>query len=703
MSDKIRDEHQRRGAVVYIRQSTPTQLTENRESQRRQYGLADRARELGFQRVDVIDEDLGRSGSGLVERPGFQRVVAAVCSGEVGAVLSIEASRLARNGRDWHHLIDLCGLTGTLVIDADGIYDPRLSNDRLLLGLKGTMSEFELSLLRQRSSEAIRSKASRGELEFCLPVGLCWTRAGKIELDPDRRVQEGIRLIFRKFDALGSARQVLLWFRRKKVTLPAATYGDPDRKPIWRLPTYNTIHAVLTNPLYAGAYAFGRTTDRTRVVDGKARKTRGHEKPRDQWTVLIRDHHPGYVSWETYERNQVTLAENAHMKKRMAPKAGRGGRALLTGLLRCRRCGRMLHVTYVGLGGRAQRYHCRGANINHGEHMCISFGGLRPDQAVAAALLEVVQPKAIEAALDAAQRIAREQSDEQRAISMELEQARYEARLSARRYEGVDPDNRLVAAELEARWNASLGRVRELEARLEQAKKEPTRATAVKREDLFALANDLPSVWNSDAADMRLKQRIVRLLIREIVADVDDGASEIVLVIHWMGGRHTDLRIPKNKTGHHGHTTSETASDVVRRMAGRWPDEQIAATLNRLRLRTGTGNNWNDQRVYQLRRRLGLLNLPAQDPEATPASLTLEQTAERLGVSATVVRKMIERKQLPATQVVPSAPWEIPVAAVQAEATRRLASAANARGQGRRRGAADARTLKLPGVDPSET
>jgi len=419
--------------------------------------------------------------------------------------------------------------------------------------------------------------------------------------------------------------------------------------------------------------------------------------------VLIRNHHPGYVSWETYERNEVTLAENAHMKKRMAPKAGRGGRALLTGLLRCRRCGRMLHVTYVGPGGRTQRYHCRGANINHGEHMCICFGGLRPDQAVAAALLEVVQPKATEAALNAAERIAREQSDEQRAVSMELEQARYDARLSARRYEGVDPDNRLVAAELEARWNASLTRVRELEARLEEAKSESARGRAVNREDLLALASDLPDVWNSDAADMRLKQRIVRLLIREIVADIDDGATEIVLVIHWIGGRHTELRIPKNKTGQHGRVTSETASEVIRRMAGRWSDEQIAATLNRLRLRTGTGTSWNDQRVYQARRRSGLLNLPTHDPAASPTILTLEQAAEHLGISARVVRKMIERKQLPATQAVPSAPWEIPIAALDAEAIRRLAAAANARGQARRRQAADARTLKLPGLDPSET
>lgn len=701
MSEKIRDEHIRRSAMVYVRQSTLTQVTENRESQRRQYALADRARELGFWRVEVIDDDLGRSGSGLVERPGFQRLVAAVCTGEVGAVLSIEASRLARNGRDWHHLIDLCGFVGTLVIDADGVYDPRLINDRLLLGLKGTMSEFELSILRQRSLEAIRSKARRGELEFCLPVGLCWTRAGKIELDPDRRVQEGIRLVFRKFDALGSARQVLLWFRRNKVTLPAATYGDADRKPVWKLPIYNTIHAVLTNPFYAGAYVFGRTEDRTRVIEGKARKTRGHEKAQGQWTVLIRDHHPGYVSWATYERNQATLAENAHMKKRMARKAGRGGRALLAGLLRCMRCGRMLHVSYGGVEGRAPRYQCRGASTNHGEDRCVSFGGLRPDQVVSATLLDVVQPKAIDAALQAADHVTQEHADQLRAISLELEQTRYEAGLAARRYESVDPDNRLVAAELEERWNAGLARVRELESHLEKARQVSKPPVAVDRETLLSLAANLPAVWNSDAADMRLKQRIVRLLVHEIVADVDERASEIVLVIHWAGGRHTELRVPKNKTGRHSRGTSEDATEVVRRMAGRWPDEQIAATLNRLRLRTGAGNTWNELRVRGVSQRLGL---PAHDPSASaPATLTLKQAAQRLGVSATVVRKLIKGKRLPATQAAPAAPWEILATALDAESIRQVAEAARAGGCAVRQRAADAATLQLPGIIPADS
>jgi DNA invertase Pin-like site-specific DNA recombinase len=662
---KVTADHVKRRAIVYIRQSSPIQVANNLESQRRQYALADQARQLGFQQVEVIDEDLGRSGSGQVDRPGFARLVAEVCTGSVGAVFCIEASRLARNGRDWHHLIELCGLVRALVVDPDGVYDPGLLNDRLLLGLKGTMSEFELNLLRQRCQEAIRQKARRGELQFALPIGYRWAPNGKVEKDPDRRIQQAIELVFAKMEEFGSARQVLLWFRGEKVSLPALMHGESGRELIWKLPVYNTIWHMLRNPMYACAYAFGKTEARTRVVGGRARKTIGHSKPVENWTVLIRDHHSGYITWEQYERNQALLADNAHMKSRMEPKAGRGGRSLLAGLLRCRRCGRMLHVAYSGTRSEVPRYHCRGAHLNHGTAWCISFGGLRPDQAITAEILKAVEGNAVEAAVEAATRVAEQRRQQRQALALELEQAQYEARLAGRRYEAVDPDNRLVAAELEARWNTALRSVGEVEARLRQLETTGHETARIPdKESLVSLAQNLPAVWNAKTTDMRLKQRITRILIQEIVADVDESAGEIVLIIHWAGGRHSELRVKKNLTGHHSRCTNMEAVEIIRRMAGRFPDEQIAATLNRLGLKTGSGNNWVELRVRTAR---SYHKLPSYDPKFRQNILTLEEASESLGVSHKVVRRLIDSNVITATQVVPWAPWEIPAESIQSE------------------------------------
>ena len=367
MSAKITPDHLGRSAVVYVRQSTMSQVMGNLESQRRQYDLAGAAQTAGFLAVTVIDDDLGRSGSGNTHRPGFERLVAMVCSGNVGAVYCIEASRLARNGRDWHQLIDLCALAGALVIDPDGAYDPRLVNDRLLLGLEGTMSEYELSLLRQRGIAARDPKARRGEYRFMLPPGFSWSEAGKIDLDLDEHVVEMVRLVFAKFRQLGSARQVFLWLRSADLKMPVVLRNIDVYKLIWKAPAYHSVMQILHNPLYAGAYAFGRKTQRTRIVDGRARKVSGLDKPQEEWNVLLRDNHAGCISWQDYEDNQRLLLENAHMKKNCARKSARGGRALLTGLMRCGRCGRMMRVFYGQAKGHAHRYQCRGDDAHVSE------------------------------------------------------------------------------------------------------------------------------------------------------------------------------------------------------------------------------------------------------------------------------------------------------------------------------------------------
>jgi DNA invertase Pin-like site-specific DNA recombinase len=672
MNPKLTTERLNRRAIVYIRQSSPGQVLHNQESQRRQYGLVDRARELGFGDVVMIDDDLGRSGDGSVERPGFQRLVGEVCTGEVGAVFCIEASRVARNGRDWHHLIELCGLVGAVIVDPDGVYDPGLINDRLLLGVKGTMSEFELGLLRQRSVEAIRQKARRGELQYCLPVGYLWTTEGKVQMDPDQRVQQALHMVYSKMTELGSVRQVLLWFRRERVELPMRIFDQPGGQTVWNLPIYNTILKLLTNPIYAGAYAFGKTQARTTVVEGRARKTDGHKKPRSEWTVLIPDHHPGYISWEQYERNQAKIAANAYMKSRMEPKAGRGGKGLLAGLLRCRRCGRMLHISYTGRRSVVLRYQCKGAQINHGEDWCISFGGIRIDQAVADEVLRAIGGNAVEAALEAAERMRAHRQDQRRSVELELEQARYEAKLAARRYEAVDPDQRLVAAELEVRWNVALTKVQELDDRLRRFDQGTNLPAIPDKAVLLSLAQDLPAVWNSPMTDMRLKQRIVRILIEEIVTDVDQEKQEVVLLIHWAGGQHSELRVKKNGLGKHQRCTKVEAVEVVRQMSGKYPDEEIAATLNRLGLRTGAGNTWSTQRVYALRH---YHELPSNKVSHTQTGVvTLQEAAHRLGVSTSSVRRMIELKVIPAVQAVECAPWEIPEDALQSEAAQRAAS-----------------------------
>jgi DNA invertase Pin-like site-specific DNA recombinase len=655
MTNKLTVEHLQRRAIVYVRQSTPAQVLLHKESRLRQYKLADYAQQLGFTEVETIDDDLGRSGSGLVQRPGFQRLVAEVCAGSVAAVFCLEASRLARNGRDWHHLIDLCALVGALLIDPEGIYDPRLSNDRLLLGLRGSMSEFELNVLRQRSLGAIRQKAQRGEYRFRLPVGFFWTEDSKIELDSDLRVQNAIRLVLRKFEELGSARQVFLWCRAENITLPSIGYRG-NRNADWIVPRKHTILSMLKNPCYAGAYAYGRTESRTVVDAGRARKTEGHKKPLKDCIVLLRDHHPGYIFWDEFERNQKLLARNAHMNSRMSVQAGRGGRSLLAGKLRCRRCGHMLGVHYLGAKRQVVRYQC----LNE-MNQCISFGGTRPEQAVSSEILKVVQPYAIDAALQATDQIRQQQDGRLRALEMELEQAKYEARLAARRYESVDPDNRLVASELESRWNATLKHIQHLEDDLDRAKTRSTTAPTVGRDQLLWLADNLPAIWDAPATDARLRQRIVGILIHEIVVDVDDETSQVILVVHWMGGRHSEIQVAKQKSGQNSRCTPSKAIDVIRQMASFYHDRDIALTLNRLRIKTGTGETWNEARIRAARSHQ---NIPCYKAEEMDRSTVLSQeaAARQLGVSATLIRRLVELNILPAAQILPGAPWQIKAA-----------------------------------------
>jgi excisionase family DNA binding protein len=652
-SDVLPEAVLRRKAVVYIRQSTPAQVQTNTESRRRQYELVDVARSRGFRDVEIIDDDLGRSASGTVARPGFEKLVAWLCAGEVGAVLCFDASRLARNGRDWHHLLELCGLVEARMIDLDGVYDPCRPNDRLLLGMKGSISEFELGVLRARMLDAARSKARRGELRIPVPLGYTWHRDVGLGLDPDLRVQEVIRLIFTRFRECGSARQVLLRMSAEQVHFPRPSDGKRMIALEWRAIRYRNVISVLKNPFYAGTYAYGKSEKRTEIVGGHLRKSYGHHKPLEQWEVLLKDHHEGYIEWTEFERNQALLAANAYGKAG-GVKSGRGGRALLAGLLSCGRCGRKLPVVYTGKAPGRPVYRCDRPNLMLGLPRCLGFGGSRVDAAVATELLRALQPLAIEAALEAERVHMESQNGRHRIAELELQQARYEATLAERRYAACDPDNRLIATQLEKNWEAALRRVEAYQARLD-ADRTPDPTANVP--DFTGLAGDLSVAWNAPGTTMRARQRLVRALIKDIVADVDEQAREVILVIHWRGGQHSQLRIKKPRTGEHECRTPEEALAVMRSMAGRWDDDQIAASLNRMGMRTGQGKSWNAKRVGSLRRVHDIHAYRSADKNGE--WLTMSEAAAKLGVTNHVIRRLIHDRILAAEQVVPGAPYQI--------------------------------------------
>jgi excisionase family DNA binding protein len=668
---KITPEHLVRDAIVYVRQSTAFQVTQNLESQRRQYGLAERARQLGWSDVEVIDEDLGRSGAGT-RRPGFEKLLAAICEGRVGAVLSLEASRLARNGRDWHTLLEFCGLVGTLIIDEDGIYDAASPNDRLLLGMKGTMSEMELSVFRQRSIGAMKQKARRGELFLTVAVGYVKADGNRIEKDADRRVQEAIALVFRKFAELQTIRQVLVWCRQEKMLLPALGEGAANRI-IWRLPVYPTVHHMLTNPVYAGAYAFGRRTARVKIENGRKRVVRSMQRDWRSWEVLLRDHHEGYISWAEFERNQQLIADNANGKRFMSRGAVRPGEALLSGLFRCARCGKKLHVRY----GQTYRYECVGAFNQLAAARCITFGGMRVDRVLAKEVLDRVQPLGVEAALAVIEARSQQRSEKKAQLELALQQARYEAARAQRQYDGVDPENRLVAGELERRWNERLVAVRELELEIDRLDADRAPAlTATDRERLMSLGQDLRQAWESSGTTPETRKKIIRTVVEEIIVDIVGDTLE--LVIHWQGGDHTRLVVKRNRAGQTRWTTDAEVVDLVRALARQMPDETIAAVLNRSGKSTGHGNSWTRGRICSLRRQYDI-TIYRDGERADRGEVTLDEAATALAVSKSTIRRLIAEGVLSAKQHCKGAPWIIRLADLERDEIRCQADARRSR------------------------
>jgi DNA invertase Pin-like site-specific DNA recombinase len=671
MSDKIHSHHLQRRAILYVRQSSTFQATHNLESQKLQYAMQARLQQLGWAEVEVVDEDLGRSASGSVVRAGFERMVAEVCLGRVGAVAAREVSRFARNSRDWQQLVEVCRLVDTLLIDQESVYSPRLSNDRLLLGVKGSLNEYELDLLRQRAWEARLEKARRGELVVAAPVGFLKAEGQRLEKDPDQRVQQAVRLVFRKFQELGTVRQTLLWFLEEGLPLPARR---PGGETVWRRPTYASLYQILTNPAYGGAYAYGKTGVAPRLHPDEARAGR-RRKPQPEWLVLIPGKHDGYLSWEQFQQVQQQIAANVTGEAR--PGAAKRGAALLAGVLRCRRCGRKLVVHYTGRDHDVLRYCCRRGWLDQAEPRCINFGGLPVDEAIRREVLRVVQPGAVEAARLAGLQAEQTRDEALAALERELEAARYAAGRAARQFDAADPENRLVAAELERRWEGALRRVQELERRVAERQAACDRCPPPSSEELADLAADLEAVWADPDCDVRLQKRIVQALIREVVADVDMDRKETVLTIHWEGGAHTELRLPRRGRGQCRPTAADIVA-AVRVLARVNSDRAIAGVLNRHGLLTGRGNRWTAMRVVSLRNHHGIACYRAE-VKAAEGWLNLTEAAAALGVTPRTLRQAAERGEIPSEHPLAEGPWVFRRANLETEAARLVVERARLR------------------------
>ncbi|MBI2803352.1 MAG: recombinase family protein [Planctomycetes bacterium] len=659
---KVKPSHSARQAFIYVRQSSVSQVEHNRESTARQYALGDRAQQLGWPKdnVVIIDDDLGLSGATTNKRSGFARMISEVALGHVGMILGLEVSRLARNNADWYRLLELCGLTDTLIGDADGVYHPALFNDRLLLGLKGTMSEAELHIIRARLDGGIRNKAARGELRRGLPVGFVWgDDDGEVLFHPDEAVVTAVRSVFERFAEFGSARRVWLWLRAEAPSFPLQ--DGPDGQIRWVAPTYTAVHHILTNPVYAGAYTYGKSRCERYVDENGTVRKRIRKLPMDQWGVLIREHHAGFIDWATYESIQKRLDSNTRPGPHRKGGVVREGAALLQGVGVCGHCGRRLSTHYRGRNS-TPGYHCAGKNIVEGRGLyCLNVGGVAIDEAVAQAFIEAVTPAAVDAMKTAVEQAHGTHDTALMQWRLEIERLRYEAGKAERRYRAVEPENRLVARGLEADWECKLRELANAEADLRR--RESQRLATVSPDQLHrlrVLSTDLKRVWYAATTTDRDRKELLRTILEEAVLNLKRTEGQAHLILRWRGGAITTLDVAVPRFRPEGPRTDEDTIALLRRLALLYPDEVIAGILNRQGRKTAMGERFTANQVGSLRRYREIPRFqPSDEPPPNGELVSIRKAAEVLGMNTSSIHRWLADGFIQGDQVTPGAPWQI--------------------------------------------
>jgi DNA invertase Pin-like site-specific DNA recombinase len=664
---KIRPEHLEGRAFIYVRQSSLMQVRHNTTSTARQYDLVQRALDLGWERenVIVIDQDQGHSGATAVGRDGFQSLIAEVGLGHAGAVLSLEASRLARSNSDWYRLLEICALTDTLVVDEEGVYDPSQYNDRLLLGFKGTMSEAELHWLRQRLLGGKLEKASQGKLRFRLPAGYVYAETGQVVFDPDEQVQAAVGLVFALFDELGTACAVVKHFRIHKLLFPQRYWGgERDGELIWAPLRHSRVINILHNPTYAGAYVYGRTKTRTKLLPGEPPRIKGRTRRvlSEDWPIVIQDAHPAYLTWEQFLRNQHQLDDNRTFRAEDWRGAVREGAALLQGIVLCGQCGRRMTIRYLSLKEcTAPSYECVHERKQYLGRSCQSIRGDGIDAAVARALLDAMQPAQLEVSLATLEQLEARAHQIDQQWQLRLERAQYQADLARRRFMAVDPDNRLVARNLERNWNDKLLDIQHLEQEYATLPKPAAQlASPAERQRILSLAQDFPRLWQAETTSQTERKQLLRFLVKDVT--LTRQATTIHIGIRWQTEALTELEIPRLQKRAEVVRTKPAVVDRIRALAPTHTDQQIAELLHQADFTPGTGGLFTASKINWIRY---ANQIPTGCPEAPGACPTGQRgdgrystkaVAELLNVDVSTVSTWCDQGRLDCIRAKPRGP-----------------------------------------------